>query len=139
MTTLFTIHLTINMPNDDRRTRQLLNFYFVDMPADVNEIAYHMCGDDAAVQARKFAKLTRKRADVWSSEKGGLEIFALLSVLGEDSTFIQQVFAKYMEGFSGCLERASGRYFSPSGFPPGISLEPGDWKAEIHKEQHTEK
>jgi hypothetical protein len=132
MTTLFTIDLTINMPDSGRHAKQLLNLYFADMPVDINETAYNLCDANGAVQARKFAKLTRKRSEVWSSQEGSLKIFALLSVSGEDSTFIKQVIAKYMDGFPDYLKRASGRYFSPTGFPPDISLQPTDWNAEVH-------
>jgi len=133
MTTLFTIDLTINMPDGGRYARKLLNLYFTDMPVDINATAYDLSDANEAVQTRKFAKLTLKRADAWSSPEGSLNIFALLSVSGEDSTFIEQVIAKYMEGFPDCLKRASGGYFSPTGFPPDISLQPTDWNAEVHK------
>lgn len=129
MTTLFTIDLTINMSDSGRHAQKLINLYFADMHEDINETAYNLCDADGAVQARKFAKLTLKRADVWSEER--LKIFALLSVSGEDSTFIKQVFAKYMDSFPDYLKRASGRYFSPSGFPPDISLQPTDWNMEL--------
>jgi len=132
MTTLFTIDLTINMPDGGRYARQLLNLYVPDMPVDIKETAYHLCDADEAVQARKFAKLTLKRFEVWSNQERSLKIFALLSVSGEDSTFIKQVIAKYMDGFPDCLKRASGRYFSRSGFPPDIPLQPTDWSAEVH-------
>ena len=133
MTTLFTIELTINMPDGGRHARRLLNFYHADMPGDINATAYNLCDADAIVQARKFAKLTLKRAEVWSSQEGVLTTFALLSVSGEDATFIKQVIAKYMDGFLDYLKRASGGYFSPAGFPPDISLQPTDWNAEVHK------
>ena len=131
MNTLFTIDLTINMPDSRRHARKLINLYFTDMHEDINETAYNLCDADEAVQAQKFAKLTLKRADVWSSQDGSLMIFALLSVSGEDSTFIKQVFAKYMDSFPDYLKRASGRYFSPSGFPLDISLQPTDWNMEL--------
>ena len=133
MTTLFTIDLTINMPDGGRQARQLLNLYFADMPVDIQETAYNLCDANEAVQARKFAKLTLKRADVWSSQEHTLKIFALLSVSGEDSTFIKQVIAKYMDSFSDYLKRASGRYFSRTGFPPDISLQPTDWNVEVYQ------
>jgi hypothetical protein len=132
MTTLFSIDLSVSMPDGGRHARQLLNLYFTDMPVDINETAYNLCDANEALQARKFAKLTLKRADVWPSEEGGLKIFALLSVYGEDSTFIKQVVAKYMDGFTDYLKRASGGYFSRSSFPPDISLQPTDWNAEVH-------
>ena len=132
MTTLFTIELTINMPGGGRHTRQLLNMYIPDMPVDIQATAYNLCDANEAVQAHKFAKLALKRFNVWSSEEHTLKIFALLSVSGEDSTFIKQVIAKYMEGFPDYLKRASGRYFSRTGFPPDISLQPTDWNAEVH-------
>ena len=132
MTTLFTIDLTINMPDSGRHARKLLNLYIPDMPVDIKETAYNLCDANETVQARKFAKLTLKRFDVWSSQEGSLKIFALLSVSGEDPTFIKQVIAKYMDGFPDCLKRASGRYFSSTGFQPGISLQPTDWNAEVH-------
>ena len=132
MTTLFTINLTINMPDGGRQARQLLNLYFADMPVDIQETAYNLCDANEAVQARKFAKLTLKRADVWSSQERSLKIFALLSVSGEDSTFIKHVIAKYMDSFPDYLKKASGRYFSRTGFPPDISLQPTDWNAEVH-------
>jgi len=131
MTTLFTIDLTINMPNGGRLARKLLNLYFTDMPVDINETAYNLCDANSALQAQKFAKLKLKRADAWSSPEHSLKIFALLSVSGEDSTFIKQVIAKYMDGFPDYLKKASGEYFSPSGFPPDISLQPTDWKVEV--------
>jgi hypothetical protein len=132
MTTLFTINLTINMPDGGRQARQLLNLYFADMPVDIQETAYNLCDSNEAVQARKFAKLTLKRADVWSSPERSLEIFALLSVSGEDSTFIEHVIGKYMDSFPDYLKKASGGYFSRTGFPPEISLQPTDWNAEVH-------
>jgi hypothetical protein len=131
MTTLFTINLTINMPDGGRHARQLLNLYVADMPVDIQETAYNLCDTNEAVQARKFAKMTLKRADVWSSQEHSLKIFALLSVSGEDSTFIKQVIAKYMDSFPDYLKRASGRYFSRTGFPSDISLQPTDWNAEV--------
>jgi hypothetical protein len=133
MTNLFTIELTINMPDGGRHARKLLNMYLPDMPQDINATAYDLCGADGAVQARKFANLILKRAEVWSSQEGTLTIFALLSVSGEDPTFIKQVFAKYMEGFSACLKRAGDGYFSPTGFPPDISLQPTDWNMELNR------
>jgi hypothetical protein len=133
MTTLFTIELTINLPDGGRHARKLLNLYFTDMSVDINEIAYNLCDSNGAVQARKFAKLKLKRADAWSSQEGSLNIFALLSVSGEDSTFIKQVITKYMDGFPDYLKTASSGYFSPTGFPPDISLQPTDWNAEVHK------
>jgi hypothetical protein len=133
MTSVFTIELTINMPDSGRLARQLLNLYFPDMPVDINEAAYSLCEANEAVQARKFAKLTLKRADVWSNQDGSMRIFALLSVTGEDSAFPKQVIAKYVEGFPGYLKKAGGRYFSRGGFPPDISLQPSDWNAEIHQ------
>ena len=132
MTTLFTIDLTINMPDGGRHARQLVNLYFADMPVDIDETAFNLCDANEAVQARKFDKLTVKRADVWAGQAGGLKIFALLSVSGEDSSFIKQVIAKYMDGFPDYLKVASGRYFSHTGFPPNISLKPTDWNAEVH-------
>ena len=131
MTTLFTINLTINMPDGGRHARQLLNLYFPDMPVDIQEIAYQLCDANEDVQAQKFAKLTVKRADVWSNQEHSLEIFVLLSVSGEDSTFIKQVIAKYMDSFPDYLKKASGGYFSRTGFPPDISLQPTDWNAEV--------
>jgi hypothetical protein len=132
MTTLFTIELTIHMPDGRRHAKQLINLYFTDMPADIHETAYNLCDANEALQARKFDKLTVKRADVWPSEGGGLQIFALLSVSGEDSSFIKQVFSKYMDGLPDYLKKASGKYFSRTCFPPNISLQPTDWNAEVH-------
>ena len=132
MTNLFTIELTINMPDGGRHARHLLNFYIPEMLGDINEAAYNLCDANEVVQARKFAKLALKRFDVWSQE-GSLKIFALLSVSGEDSTFIKQVIARYMDGFPGYLKTASGRHFSSTGFPPDISLQPTDWNAEVHQ------
>ena len=43
MTTLFTIDLTINMPDGGRHARQLLNLYFPDMPDDINASALALC------------------------------------------------------------------------------------------------
>jgi hypothetical protein len=132
MTTLFTIDLTINMPDGGRYTRKLLNLYIPDMPVDIIETAYNLCDANEAVQARKFAKLTLKRFEVWSSQEGSLKIFALLSVSSEDSTFIKQVITKYMDGFPDYLKKAIGGYFSRTSFPPEISLQPTDWNAEVH-------
>ncbi len=131
MTTLFTINLTINMLDGGRHARQLLNLYFPDMPVDIQEIAYQLCDANEDVQAQKFAKLTVKRADVWSNPEHSLEIFVLLSVSGEDSTFIKQVITKYMDSFPDYLKKASEGYFSRTGFPPDISLQPTDWNAEV--------
>jgi len=133
MTTLFTIELTINLPDGGRHAKQLLNLYFEDLPVDINETAYNLCDANEAVQAAKFAELTLKRADVWSGTEGSLKVFALLSVSGEDPTFIKQVIAKYMDGFPNYLKKCSGGYFSRAGFPPEISLQPTDWNAELHK------
>ncbi len=132
MTNLFTIELTINMPDGGRHARHLLNFYIPEMPGDINETAYNLCNANEDVQAHKFAKLALKRFDVWTQEHS-LKIFALLSVSGEDSTFIKQVIAKYMDGFPDYLKTASGRHFSSTGFPPDISLQPTDWNAEVHQ------
>jgi len=134
MTNLFTIELTINMPDGGRFARKLLNLYFPDMPKDINATAYDLCGTDGAVQALKFADLTLKRAEVWSSQEGSLKSFALLSVSGEDPTFIKQVLAKYMQGFPDYLKKASGVYFPPTGFPPDISLQPTDWNMELDRD-----
>jgi len=123
MTTLFTIDLTINMPDGGRHARQLLNLYCADMHVDINATAYNLCDANDAVQAQKFANLTLKRSDVWA---------ALLSVSGEDPAFIERVIDQYMEGFPEHLKRASGGYFSRTAFPPGISLQPTDWSAEVH-------
>jgi hypothetical protein len=128
MTTLF----TIDLPDGGRQARQLLNLYFADMPVDIHETAFNLCDANEAVQARKFAKLTLKRSDVWSSSESSLKIFALLSVSGEDSTIVKQVIAKYMDVFPEYLKRASGGYFPRTGFPPDISLQPTDWNAEVH-------
>jgi hypothetical protein len=138
MTTLFTIELTINLADSDRHARQLLNLYFSDMPEDIEQTAFNLCNANAALQARKFGKLNLKRADVWPSEDGGLKIFALISVSGEDSAFIKQVVSKYMDDFPGYLKKAGTRYFSRTGFPAEISLEPTDWNAEIRQAQRTD-
>jgi hypothetical protein len=132
MTTIFTIDLTINMPDGGRHTRKLLNIYLPDMPVDIKETAYNLCDANEAVQAQKFAKLTLKRFEAWSSQEGSLKIFALLSVSGEDSTFVNMVITKYMEGFTHYLRRARDRYFSRSMLPPDTSLQLTDWNAEIH-------
>ena len=131
MTTLFTIELTINMPDGGRHAKQLLNLYIPAMHADIQEVAFNLCEANEAVLARKFAKLALKRFNVWSSEEHTLKIFALLSVSGEDATFIKQVIAQYMDGFPDYLKKASGVYFTHSAFPPGISLQPTDWNAEV--------
>jgi hypothetical protein len=133
MISFFTIDLTINMPDSGRLARKLINLYLADMPVDINEIAYSLCDANRSVQERKFAKLTRKRSDAWTNEEGSLNIFALLSVSGEDSNFIKQVFVKYMDGFPDYLKRASGRYFSPTVFPADISLQPTDWDVAVHQ------
>jgi len=133
MTNQFTIELTINMPDSGRLARKLLNFYLPDMSVDVNETAFNLCNADRAVQARKFANLSRKRADAWVGDEGSLKIFALLSVSGENSTFVKQVFAKYMDSFPDYLKRASGVYFTHTDFPPDISLKPTDWNIELNR------
>lgn len=130
MTTLFTIDLAVDMAGG-RHARQLLNLYLPDMPADINEAAYHLCDANEAVQARKFAKLTLKRADVWAGPEGNLKIFALLSVVGENPNFVKQVIARYMDGFPEYLKRASGGYYERTAFPPDISLQPTNWSAEV--------
>jgi hypothetical protein len=131
MTIPFTIDLTITLPDGGRLARQLLNIYFDDMPADINKTAYNLCEANETIQARKFAELTMKRADVWSSKEGDLKVFALFSVSGEDSTFVEKVFAAYIDGFADCLRRASSGYFSHTGTRPDIPLQPTDWKAEV--------
>ena len=133
MTTPFTVDLTITLPEGGRLARQLINIYFADMPVDINKTAYNLCEANEAVQAQKFVELSLKRADVWSSEEGGLKVFARFSVSGEDSAFVEKVIAEYMNGFSDCLKRASGGYFSHTGTQPAISLQPTDWKAEVNK------
>ena len=132
MTSLFTIELTINMPDGGRLARKLLNMYFADMPVDINETAYNLCDADRTVQARMFANLTMKRVEAWSIHEGSLKIFALLSVSGKDSTFINQVFATYMDSFPDYLKKASGVYFTHTDFPPDISLQPTDWNMELN-------
>jgi hypothetical protein len=133
MITPFTIDLTINMPDGSRLARQLLNLYCADMAVDINATAYNLCEANEALQRRKFAELTVKRAEVWSSQEGSLKVFARFSVSGEDSGFIEQVIAEYMEGFPDCLKRASSGYFSRTGVRPDISLQPTDWNAEVHQ------
>jgi hypothetical protein len=132
MTSLFTIELTINMPDGSRLARKLLNMYFADMPVDINETAYNLCDADRKVQEQKFTNLTMKRVDAWSSQEGSLKIFALLSVSGNDSTFIKQVFATYMDSFPDYLKRASGVYFTHTEFPSDIALQPTDWNMEMN-------
>ena len=132
MNTLFTIDLTINMPDGGRLARQLLNFYHTDLAEDISQTAYDLCGADEAVRARKFTDLALKRSEVWVSQEGSLKIFALLSVSGEEPAFIKQVIAKYMDGFPDYLKQASSQYFSHTVFPPGISLQPTDWNVEVH-------
>lgn len=136
MTSLFTIELTINMPDGGRLARKLLNMYFTDMPEDINEAAFNLCDGDKTVQERKFANLTMKRVDAWASQEGSLEIFALMSVSGGDSTFIKLVFAEYMDSFSDYLKRASSVYFSSTDYPPDISLQPTDWNMEMNLNPH---
>jgi hypothetical protein len=131
MTNLFTIELTINLSSNSRLARQLLNLYFTDMPVDINTAAFELCDANEAVQALKFAKLTMKRSSAWSSLEGGLKVFVLLTVSGEDSTFIKQVIAKYMDDFPDYLKKAGGIYFSHTGFPSDISLVPTDWNTEV--------
>jgi len=133
MSTLSTIELTINMPDGGRHARQLLNLYFEDMPTDIHKTAFGLCDSSEAIQARKFANLAIKRADAWASQEGSLNIFILLSVSGEDFTFIKQVITAYMDGFTDYLKGASEKYFSRTGFPPGISLQPADWNVEVHQ------
>jgi hypothetical protein len=111
----------------------LLNFYFTDMHSDINESAYALCESNEAVQARKFAKLKIKRTEAWTSPEGSLKIFALLTVSGEDSAFIKQVITNYMGSFPDYIKRASGRYFSSTGYLPNTSLQPTDWDAVFHE------
>ena len=61
-----------------------------------------------------------------------MKIFALLSVYGENSTFIKQVITKYMESFPNYLKTERDRYFSRTSFPPDISLQPTDWNTEVN-------
>lgn len=131
MTTPFTIDLTITLSDGGRLAKQLLNLYTADMSVDINKTAYNLCDANEAVQARKFAELTLKRADVWSSQEGSLKVFARFNVSGEDSTFIEQVIAEYMGGFPDCLRKAADRFFPHAGARPDISLKPTDWNAEV--------
>jgi hypothetical protein len=133
MTTPFTFDLTINLPDGGRLTKQLVNLYFDDMAADINQTAYQLCQANATPQAQKFAGLTLKRADGWSSPDGSLKVYALFSVSAEDSTFIENVIARYMDGFSDSIKKASGSYFSRSGPQPETSTTPTDWKVEVHQ------
>jgi hypothetical protein len=133
MTTPFTIDLTINLPEGSRLAKQLLNIYFADMALDINKSASILCQADAAIQAQKFAELTLKRADVWSSQEGGLKVFARFSVSGEDPAFVEKVMGEYMNGFSDCLRRAAGGYFAHSGSRADIPLQPTDWNAEVNQ------
>ena len=87
--------------------------------------------------SESLENLGREVYGIW--QEGRLNILELLSVSGEDSTFIMQVIAKYMDGFPNYLKRASGRYFSIVGFPPDISLQPTDWSAEVHKAYHSDR
>jgi hypothetical protein len=132
MTTLFTIELTINLPDSSRLARKLLNLYHPDISVDINETAFILCDANETVQARKFAKITLKRSEVWSSQEGNLKIFALLSVFGEDSTFIKEVITNYMDGFPNYLKRARKKYLSRSSFLPYSSLQPAEWNVEVH-------
>jgi hypothetical protein len=131
MATLFTVELTIHMTDGGRLAKQLLNLYFSDMAADINATALKLCDSNEGVQARKFGKLNLKRADVWPGDQGGLKIFALIAVTGEDAAFIKQVIAGYMDGFAGYLKKAGDGYFSRTSFPPDISLQPSDWSVEF--------
>ncbi len=133
MTAIFTIGLSINMPDTTRLTKKLINMYFSDMPADIGESALALSKADATVLARKFANLTLKRADIWAGEQGHLKIFALLSVSSDDSAFLKQVFASYMESFPAYLKKAADRYFSTANFPAEASLLPADWKLELNQ------
>jgi len=133
MSTLFTIELTINMPDGGRHARQLLNLYFEEMPVDIKDTAFRLCDSNEAVQSQKFTDLIIKRSDAWAGQQGSLNIFILLAVSGVDSTFVKQVITAYMDGFPDCLKKASDRYFLRTGFPPGISLQPTDWNAEVHQ------
>ncbi len=133
MSTLFTIELTINMPDGGRHARHLLNLYFEDMPVDIHETAFRLCDSSETVQARKFANSIIKRADAWASQEGSLSIFILLAASGEDSSFIKQVITTYMDGFPDYLKGASEKYFSRTAFPPGIPLQPTDWNVEVHQ------
>ena len=133
MTNLFTIELTINMPDGGRHARHLLNLYIPDMPGDINEAAYNLCDANEDVQAHEVRQTGTEALRRMGRRGGTLKIFALLSVSGEDSAFIKQVFAKFMDGFPDYLKTASGRHFSSTGFPPDISLQPTDWNAEVHQ------
>ena len=131
MTTPFTFDLTINLPDGGRLAKQLLNLYFADMAADINQAAYNLCEANAAIQAQKFADLVIKRADGWSSPDGSLKVYALFSVSGEEAAFIENVIARYMDGFSDYIKKASVSYFSRSGGQTEISTKPTDWKVEV--------
>ncbi len=131
MATPFTIDLTINLPGGGRLAKQLLNIYFDDMPADINQTAYQLCEANKTSPAQKFTGLTLKRAEVWPEAQGGLKVFALFSVSGEDSAFIQNVLAAYIDGFPDYLRSASEKNFSRSGAGPDIPLQPTDWNAEV--------
>ena len=131
MTTLFTIELTINMPDGGRRAKQLLNLYLPDMPEDILAAALQLCNASEALLARKFAGLSMKRAEAWTEPSGSLTGFALLTVSGEDAAFIRQVIAQYMDGFAASLKAAAGRYFPREHFPPEIPLQPASWTAEV--------
>jgi hypothetical protein len=133
MSTPFTIDLTITLPGSGRLAKQLLNIYFADMAADINKTAYNLCEANATIQAQKFAQLTLKRADVWASKEGSLKVFALFSVSGEDSPFVEKVIAQYMDGFSESLKNASQAYFSRSAEQSDVSYEATDWKVEVHQ------
>jgi hypothetical protein len=133
MTTPFTIDLTITLPESGRLAKQLLNIYFADMAVDINKTAYNLCEASETKLTQKFAELTLKRADVWASKEGSLKVFALFSVTGEDSTFVEKVIAQYMDGFSDSLKKASSGYFPRTGVQPDVSYEPTDWKAEVHQ------
>jgi hypothetical protein len=133
MSTPFTIDLTISLPDSGRLARQLINIYFEDMPVDINATAYKLCGADEAVQAQKFAELTVKRAEVWPSKQGSLNVFARFSVSGEDAAFVEKVIAEYMDGFPDCLRRASSEHVPHTEVRPDIALQPTDWNAEVSK------
>jgi hypothetical protein len=136
MTTPFTIGLTIRIPDGGRHARKLLNLYHSDMTADLNTTALKLCDAKPAVQAHRFAKLTLKRAEVWSGQEDSLTIFALFTVTAEDASFIKKVISQYMDGFAGFMQQASTGYYAPASFPPDISLQPTDWSVEVNRNPH---
>jgi hypothetical protein len=133
MATIFTIDLTINLPESGRHARQMLYMYLAEMTADISEAAVKLRESNATGPAQQFAELNMKRGDVWISTEGSLKLFARFSVNSEDPDFVKKVFAEYMAGFPDCLRKEAGRYSTQTGVQTDYAFSPTDWTAEVLK------